>query len=72
MISLASAIGTGFRQSIMICCMDSGTSLFSGFVIFSFIGFMAKMQGVKVGDVADRGTVGLKASFILPRRRAFF
>jgi hypothetical protein len=37
--------------------MDSGTSFFSGFVIFSFIGFMARMQGVRVADVADRGNI---------------
>lgn len=47
--------GVRCRQSILICCMDSGTSFFSGFVIFSFLGFMATKQGVRVADVADKG-----------------
>ena len=37
--------------------MNSGTSLYGGFVIFSVLGFMAKKQGVSVGDVAESGNI---------------
>ena len=37
--------------------MNSGTSLYGGFVIFSVLGFMAKKQGVSVGKVASSGNV---------------
>lgn len=44
-----------FRQAITVCCVNSGTSVFAGFVIFSFIGFMAKQQGKTVQEVAQSG-----------------
>ena len=31
------------------------TSFFAGFVVFSFLGFLAKQQGVGVDDVVDSG-----------------
>ena len=31
------------------------TSVFAGFVIFSYLGFLAKELGQNVGDVADGG-----------------
>ncbi len=39
----------------MICGVNSCTSMFAGVVIFSFLGFMAKEQGVDVADVAKGG-----------------
>ena len=35
--------------------MNSGTSIFAGFVIFAVLGYMANEQGLSVGDVAESG-----------------
>ena len=58
------------RQALTVCCVNSGTSVFAGlgqqyefgipaffigFVIFSFIGFMAMQQGKTVDEVAQSG-----------------
>ena len=44
-----------YRDSALFAMCNSGTSLFAGLVIFSVLGFMAKEQGVSVGDVAESG-----------------
>ena len=44
-----------FRDSIIFACVNSGTSFYGGFVIFSVLGFMAQKQGVDVKDVAKGG-----------------
>ncbi|CAH3152263.1 unnamed protein product [Porites lobata] len=44
-----------YRDSIIFACVNSGTSFYGGFVIFSVLGFMAQKQGVKVEDVAKGG-----------------
>ncbi|CAG9537108.1 unnamed protein product [Cercopithifilaria johnstoni] len=44
-----------YRQALTICFVNSATSVFAGFVIFSFIGFMAVEQGKPVNEVAQSG-----------------
>ncbi|CAD5218949.1 unnamed protein product [Bursaphelenchus okinawaensis] len=44
-----------YRQAMTVCCVNSGTSMFAGIVIFSFIGFMAKQMGKTVQEVAQSG-----------------
>ena len=39
----------------MTACVNSATSFFSGFVIFTYLGYMAHYQGRNVEDVADQG-----------------
>ena len=59
-----------FRDSIIFACVNSGTSFYGGFVIFSVLGFMAQKQGVDVKDVAKGGKeksvrVKVRAIFII-------
>uniref|UniRef100_A0A914ZDX0 Transporter n=1 Tax=Panagrolaimus superbus TaxID=310955 RepID=A0A914ZDX0_9BILA len=44
-----------YKQAMTVCCVNSGTSVFAGFVIFSFIGYMAVQQGKTVAEVAQSG-----------------
>ncbi|XP_072928201.1 sodium- and chloride-dependent GABA transporter 3 [Hemitrygon akajei] len=44
-----------YRDCIMLCCLNSGTSFIAGFAIFSVLGFMALEQGVPIGQVAESG-----------------
>ncbi|KAI1724985.1 sodium:neurotransmitter symporter family domain-containing protein [Ditylenchus destructor] len=44
-----------YKQAMTVCVVNSGTSVFAGFVIFSFIGFMALQQGKTVDEVAQSG-----------------
>ena len=43
------------RDCVIFACVNSGTSLLAGFVVFMALGFMANEQGVDVGDVAESG-----------------
>ncbi|XP_072026675.1 sodium- and chloride-dependent taurine transporter-like [Amphiura filiformis] len=43
------------RDGLLFACVNSGTSLYSGFVIFAILGFMAGQQNVGVGEVAKGG-----------------
>ena len=40
---------------MLIPCINCGTSVFAGFVIFSVIGFMSHTAGVPVEEVATAG-----------------
>ncbi|XP_053113918.1 sodium- and chloride-dependent betaine transporter [Hemicordylus capensis] len=44
-----------YRDSVMLCFLNSVTSFVAGFAIFSILGFMAQEQGVPISDVAEGG-----------------
>lgn len=44
------------RDSIIIAFCNCSTSVFAGFVIFSFLGFMAKTQGTTVPELVTSGS----------------
>ncbi|XP_058148632.1 sodium-dependent dopamine transporter [Dasypus novemcinctus] len=44
-----------YRDAIITTSVNSLTSFFSGFVIFSFLGYMAQKHSVPIGDVAKDG-----------------
>ncbi|XP_066520140.1 solute carrier family 6 member 11a [Hoplias malabaricus] len=44
-----------YRDSFLLCMLNSGTSFVSGFAIFSVLGHMAKEQGVDISLVAESG-----------------
>ena len=44
-----------YRDAMLICAVNTGTSFFSATVIFSILGFMAKTKGVEIADVVKSG-----------------
>ncbi|KAK2183134.1 hypothetical protein NP493_318g03000 [Ridgeia piscesae] len=44
-----------YRDCLLTAGINSATSIFSGFVIFSYLGFMAKRENVEIDEVAKWG-----------------
>ncbi|XP_062617416.1 sodium- and chloride-dependent glycine transporter 1-like isoform X1 [Saccostrea cucullata] len=44
-----------YRDALIVCIINCGTSVFAGFVIFSILGFMAQEKNVPVSEVAQGG-----------------
>uniref|UniRef100_A0AAR2ILI5 Transporter n=1 Tax=Pygocentrus nattereri TaxID=42514 RepID=A0AAR2ILI5_PYGNA len=44
-----------YKDAFMLALINSGTSFFAGFVVFSILGFMASEQGVDISKVAESG-----------------
>ena len=61
-LGLATSLGSfnkpankSYRDSIMICVMNSLTSVFAGFAVFGFLGFMAEKSEKTIDQVAAAG-----------------
>ncbi|XP_029017878.1 sodium- and chloride-dependent GABA transporter 2-like isoform X2 [Betta splendens] len=44
-----------YRDCVALCCLNSGTSIFAGFAVFSVLGFMANDLGITMDEVAESG-----------------
>ncbi|XP_056223563.1 sodium- and chloride-dependent GABA transporter 2-like [Seriola aureovittata] len=44
-----------YRDCLALCCLNTGTGIFAGFVVFSVLGFMAHDLGLPIEDVASSG-----------------
>ena len=44
-----------FRDSVIFALVNSGTSFFAGFIVFTILGYMAKLQNRNIRDVAESG-----------------
>nr|XP_061802878.1 sodium- and chloride-dependent creatine transporter 1-like [Nerophis lumbriciformis] len=44
-----------YKDAFVLAVVNSGTSFFAGFVVFSVLGFMASEQGVDISNVAESG-----------------
>ena len=47
--------GILIRDSLILACVNCGTSILAGFVIFSVIGFMAQDMQLPIANVTDTG-----------------
>ncbi|XP_075871330.1 sodium- and chloride-dependent GABA transporter 2-like [Nelusetta ayraudi] len=44
-----------YKDCLLLCLLNSATSLVAGFAVFSVLGFMAHKQGVPIAEVAESG-----------------
>lgn len=56
------------RDAFLLALINSGTSFFAGFVVFSVLGFMAAEQGVDISKVAESGknVASLQIDYLKP------
>lgn len=54
-INLNSCVFVFCRDCLLLCLLNSGTSIVAGFAVFSVLGFMAHEQGVPIAEVAESG-----------------
>lgn len=57
-VPILMSIRPHFRDAIIMCFINSSTSVLAGFVVFSVLGYMAHAVGKTVGEVV-KGGVGL-------------
>ncbi|KAK3539410.1 hypothetical protein QTP70_006463 [Hemibagrus guttatus] len=60
-----------YRDTFVLSLINSGTSFFAGFVVFSILGFMAAEQGVDISKVAESGVSGSLCSSLCSQIRVF-
>ncbi|KAF3705140.1 Sodium- and chloride-dependent GABA transporter 2 [Channa argus] len=44
-----------YRDCVALCCLNSATSIFAGFAVFSVLGFMAQDLNISMDEVATSG-----------------
>ncbi|XP_029317596.1 sodium- and chloride-dependent betaine transporter-like [Cottoperca gobio] len=44
-----------YRDCLALCCLNSATSIFAGFAVFSVLGFMAHDMGLSMSEVVSSG-----------------
>ena len=54
------------RDAYILAVINSSTSFFAGFVVFSVLGFMASEQGVDISKVAESGECPLAPCPLCP------
>ena len=60
-----------FRDTLIVTLGNCLTSIFAGFVIFSFIGFMAGEMDTEVENVVDKGQCHTQSVLILSQQAEY-
>ena len=54
-----------YRDALLVCLVDSFTSVFAGGVVFSVLGFMAAQKHVDIDKVTEKGALLLLVLFFV-------